>query len=64
MAAASLMGVVLTALLSISTVENTLVTGVMGILLGGGVYLGAAWLMGVQELRAIVLPVLQRLRRG
>jgi putative peptidoglycan lipid II flippase len=64
MAAASLMGVVLTALLSISTVENTLVTGMMGILLGGSVYLGAAWLMGVQELRAIVLPVLQRLRRG
>jgi putative peptidoglycan lipid II flippase len=64
MAAASLMGVVLTALLSISTAENTLVTGAMGILLGGSVYLGAAWLMGVQELRAIVLPVLQRLRRG
>jgi len=61
--AATLMGVTLVALLSTSIFDNVLVLGMVGIILGGSVYFGAAWMMGVGELRAIVLPVVQRIKR-
>jgi putative peptidoglycan lipid II flippase len=62
--AAALMGLALTALVSISRFDNPLVMGLVGIVLGAITYFGVAWVMGVEELRAFVLPVLHRIKSG
>lgn len=62
--AATLMGIALAALLSTSIFDNILVLGILSIILGGSVYFGAAWLMGVEEVRAVVLLMARRIKRG
>jgi hypothetical protein len=53
------MGLALWALLAMMSVGNALSLAVVGIALGVGVYVGAAWALGVQEVREVTL----RLRR-
>jgi putative peptidoglycan lipid II flippase len=63
-AAALLMGLALVALLSALPGVNSALLGAVGIALGGLVYLGAAWALGVQEVRAVALRLTQRFTRG
>jgi putative peptidoglycan lipid II flippase len=63
-AAALLMGLALVALLSALPSVNSALLGAVGIALGGLVYLGAAWALGVQEVRAVALRLTQRFTRG
>jgi putative peptidoglycan lipid II flippase len=60
-AAAALMGLALAALQWALPGLDTLLLGPLGVALGGLVYLGAAWALGVEEVRAVVLRVKQRL---
>ncbi len=63
-AAAALMGLALWALLAALPDYNALLLGSIGIVLGGGVYLVAAWALGVEEVRVVVLQIRQRVRGG
>jgi putative peptidoglycan lipid II flippase len=63
-AAALLMGLALVALLSALPGVNSALLGAVGIALGGLVYLGAAWALGVQEVRVVALRITQRFTRG
>jgi putative peptidoglycan lipid II flippase len=64
-AAAVLMGLVLVIFLSLFPDVDALVLGLVGIALGAAVYLGAAWALGVGEVRAVTLQFRQRIfKRG
>jgi putative peptidoglycan lipid II flippase len=63
-AAALLMGLALAALLSALPGVNSALLGAVGIVLGGLVYLGAAWALGVREVRAVALRITQRFTSG
>jgi len=60
-AAAALMGLALVALLWALPEANPLLLGPAGIALGATVYAGAAWALGVEEVRAIAAGVARRL---
>jgi putative peptidoglycan lipid II flippase len=62
-AAAVMMGVALAALQAGMHDANALLVGALGITTGVGVYVGAAWLMGVRELR-LVGDILLRRAKG
>jgi putative peptidoglycan lipid II flippase len=62
--AALLMGLALTALLSALPDVDSALLGAAGIVLGGLVYLGAAWILGVQEVRLVALRLTQRFTSG
>ena len=58
--AAALMGLALVALLWALPEANPLLLGPAGIALGATVYAGAAWALGVEEVRAIAAGVIRR----
>ena len=60
-AAAALMGLALVALLWALPEANPLLMGPAGIALGATVYAGAAWALGVEEVRAIAAGVVRRI---
>jgi putative peptidoglycan lipid II flippase len=58
--AAGLMGLALGALLWALPDANSSLLGLAGVALGGAVYLGAAWALGVEEVRAVMLQIRRR----
>jgi putative peptidoglycan lipid II flippase len=62
-AATALMGIALAATLWGFPGANPLLLGAAGVVLGGAVYLGAAWALGVNEVRAVVIQIKHRLHR-
>jgi putative peptidoglycan lipid II flippase len=58
--AAALMAAVLIMLQSLLSGMNALVLGATGVALGVAVYMGAAWLLGVQEIRTIGWAMVRR----
>ena len=60
-AAAALMGLVLVAFLAAFPNADALLLGLAGIALGAAVYFGAAWALGVEEVRDFVRRIGRRI---
>ena len=63
-AAATLMGLALVTLLWALPDVNALLLGPVGVALGGLVYLGAAWALGVEEVQAVALKIRRKTKNG